>query len=152
LNHGCQTDYLCATTQRQDETALLKPSLKNWRPSSLESFRQVRLTQGDQIFAHWVTVYLGKFYYNSSPNFCAIFSRGYGYALILAKKWVGSLLGDFFHKLTWSPWSGCCKVLKIFSTESNCTHVCTYVHGLLCFLSIGQVMTSLNGAALQAHL
>jgi hypothetical protein len=69
----------------------------------------MRCWQGDQIgriFAYWSIVFVEQCYekFSSSPDFWATFFQGKSYVLILAKKGLGFVLGDFFHKLIWSPW------------------------------------------------
>jgi hypothetical protein len=48
---------------------------------------------------------LGSFfeYYKYSPKFCATLPHSSGFILILANNGLGYILGDFFHKLIWSP-------------------------------------------------
>jgi hypothetical protein len=60
---------------------------------------------GDQIgrlFASWALVYFQK-----SCNFFGLLfpTVPVTYVLILTKNGLGFILGDFFHKLIWSPWS-----------------------------------------------
>jgi hypothetical protein len=64
--------------------------------------------QGDQIgriFARWVIVYFGQFYkfYRRNPKIWPTFSLNIDNVLILTKKLAGLRLGDFLHKLIWSP-------------------------------------------------
>jgi hypothetical protein len=39
------------------------------------------------------------------PKFWATFFHGKSFVLLLAKHGLGYILGDFFHKLIWSPWA-----------------------------------------------
>jgi hypothetical protein len=64
--------------------------------------------QGDQtvrIFTFWSIVYFEQLFGRllSIPNLCATIPHGNGYALLLTKHGSGYTLGDFFHKLIWSP-------------------------------------------------
>jgi hypothetical protein len=56
--------------------------------------------------------------YKSSLIFWLLYSAEKSYVLILAKNGLGYILGDFFHKLIWSPWLEafsrvCFKLLRV---------------------------------------
>jgi hypothetical protein len=60
------------------------------------------MIQSDQIgriFAQWVVVYFGLFFeiFRSSPHFWASFFHSQGYALILAKMYLATFLGDTYY-------------------------------------------------------
>jgi hypothetical protein len=70
----------------------------------------LRRKQGDQnggIFASWESVVLGKFLakLQKNPKVWGNFLHGKSYALILTKFGFCYILGNFWHKRIWSPWT-----------------------------------------------
>jgi hypothetical protein len=67
----------------------------------------VRCYQGDKIgriFASWAIFYGQFFNYQTEPKFFGyFFPKKKSYVLISIKNRFGHTLGDFFHKLIWSP-------------------------------------------------
>jgi hypothetical protein len=81
----------------------------HWRRISEIIIIIVNGQQGDQIgriFAYWATDFFGQILENyiSTANSWAIFSTGQ-FMYYFDKNGLGYTLGDFFHKLIWSPWS-----------------------------------------------
>jgi hypothetical protein len=77
--------------------------------------------QDDQIgrnFAKLVIAYFGLLLgnYRHRPHFGADFFHDRGFAIILAKKWVGLNFGRLFDKLVWSP---CLLALRSVSAAKN---------------------------------
>jgi hypothetical protein len=67
-------------------------------------FTWVNRRRVTRFFAYWVIVYFGQFYenYRNSPYFLLLFPRK-KLCINFDKNRLGYILGDFFHKLIWSP-------------------------------------------------
>jgi hypothetical protein len=57
-------------------------------------------------FAQWVVVYFLQFHENdrSGPDFLFAYFQGKDYAIILTRRVLGYILGDFCHMFICSPW------------------------------------------------
>jgi hypothetical protein len=104
------------------------------------------MRQGDQIgriLAFWAIFSLRSDFENckSFPNFKYAILNGKSYAQVLTKYKLGHILGDFFHKLTRSPWPICAVIksqnfngsiplsLKTGETHPSPSQACFFLQG-----------------------